>query len=322
MSKSTELLEAAVANIIAIRGSGNERPSARQRAAIDRAFTRIMAIVAPRVRHFIRQYGLTAHREDAEQVCAIGVHRAIEAYDPSKALFTTFVNWQLRGELQGLRFRLMDDQRPSARKVGATTISLHEMDHDPDGNGSSIEVLIEDEDALERTEARAADHMAEQMGEALLDQYVRHLRIIGMAQLKRTAASDRATPRRAVPRQHSRGGERAIDPCEIRKLDERIERDRKIVRRHLLDQGDTDLPELEAGLTRERIRQITRRAARIMGELAGDTPRFEHCGRPAAADVRYSPFVNDGGPAPHGGAKSALPDLHTHPTRIRRLART
>lgn len=322
MSKSTELLEAAVADIVAIRGSGNKRPSARQRAAIDRAFARIMAIVAPRVRHFIRQYGLTAHREDAEQVCAIGVHRAIEAYDPAKALFTTFVNWQLRGELQGLRFRLMDDQRPSARKVRATTISLHDMDHDPEGNGSSIEALIEDEDALERTEARAADHMAEQTGEALLGQYVRHLRTIGMAQLKRAAAADRASSRRMFARQRAQGGERAVDPCEIRKLDERIERDREIVRRHLLSQGDADLPEPEAGLTRERIRQITRRAARIMGELAGDNPRFEHCGRPTAVDVRYPPFVKDGGPAPHDGEQSALPGLRTPPARIRRLART
>ncbi|NWN23219.1 sigma-70 family RNA polymerase sigma factor, partial [Escherichia coli] len=77
-------------------------------------------LIAPRIRHFVRQYGLTAHWEDAEQCCAIAVHRAIETYDPAKAQFTTFVNWQIRGELQSLRFRLMTDQRPSARKVEAT----------------------------------------------------------------------------------------------------------------------------------------------------------------------------------------------------------
>jgi hypothetical protein len=47
-------------------------------------------------------------------------------YDPTKAQFTTFVNWQIRGELQSLRFRLMTDQRPSAKKVEATTVSLHQ----------------------------------------------------------------------------------------------------------------------------------------------------------------------------------------------------
>ncbi|MEO8722388.1 MAG: sigma factor [Sphingobium sp.] len=126
MSKTTELLETAVADVITHRPVEAENPSARQRMLIDRAFTRVLKIIAPRVRHFIKQYGLSAHWDDAEQVCAIAVHRAIEAYDPGKAMFTTFVNWQIRGELQGLRFRLMEDQRPSARKVDATTISLPE----------------------------------------------------------------------------------------------------------------------------------------------------------------------------------------------------
>ncbi|WP_204348458.1 sigma factor, partial [Klebsiella pneumoniae] len=74
-----------------------------QRVAVDRAFAQILKLIAPRIRHFVRQYGLTAHWEDAEQCCAIAVHRAIESYDPAKAQFTTFVNWQIRGELQSLR---------------------------------------------------------------------------------------------------------------------------------------------------------------------------------------------------------------------------
>ena len=76
---------------------------------------------------FVCDYGLVAHWEDAEQACAIGVHRAIEGYDPEKAQFTTFVNWQLRGELQSLRFRLMTDQRSSAKRVEATTVSIHSV---------------------------------------------------------------------------------------------------------------------------------------------------------------------------------------------------
>src|SRR5215470_16896599 len=123
MSKTTIALEAAVAQVI--ENTPKDAPqSNRQRANVDRAFAQILKLIAPRIRHFIRQYGLAAHWDDAEQCCAIAVHRAIQAYEPEKAQFTTFVNWQIRGELQSLRFRVMTDQRPSARKVEATTVSL------------------------------------------------------------------------------------------------------------------------------------------------------------------------------------------------------
>ena len=124
-SKTTIALENAVAIVIANTPEEGTRPTARQRATVDRAFAQILKLIAPRIRHFIRQYGLVAHWDDAEQCCAIAVHRAIQAYEPEKAQFTTFVNWQIRGELQSLRFRLMTDQRPSAKKVEATTVSLH-----------------------------------------------------------------------------------------------------------------------------------------------------------------------------------------------------
>ncbi len=278
MSKATELLEAAVADVIANRPVEDEQPGARQRLAVDRAFARVMKIIAPRIRHFIKQYGLVHHWEDAEQVCAIGVHRAIEAYDPAKAMFTTFVNWQLRGELQGLRFRLMDDQRPSAKKVEAVTISLHGKDYGPEGEELTLEALIEDEAATDRTEARAADHMADRASQALLDEYVRYLRSIGVAQLKRKARAIRRVSRRqdgpaSLPKYVHSHNDR-IDPEELRKLEERISRDRDIVGRHLFGQGGDDGIDLEEGLTRERIRQITRRAARLIGELASASPRF------------------------------------------------
>lgn len=278
MSKTTELLEAAVAEVIVNRPAEEEQPTARQRAATDRAFAMVMKIIAPRIRHFIRQYGLMHHREDAEQVCAIGVHRAIEAYDPERAMFTTFVNWQIRGELQGLRFRLMDDQRPSAKKVDAVTISLHGKEHSPDGEEISLEAMIEDEGATARTETRAADHMAGQMSRALLDEYVRHLRDVGIAQLRRKPLSARKVARRqdisdGLPRYvQSRNDQ--IDPEELRKLEDRIRRDRDIVCRHLFDIDGEEGKDAEMGLTRERIRQITRRAAKLIGELASDNPRF------------------------------------------------
>jgi hypothetical protein len=283
MSKTTELLETAVADVIANRPAQGERPTARQRAATDRAFARVLKIIAPRIRHFIKQYGLTAHWDDAEQVCAIAVHRAIEAYDPEKAMFTTFVNWQLRGELQGLRFRLMDDQRPSARKVAATTISLHSIEHGAEGEDMTLESLLIDETAHGATEAGASAHLAERAGEALMNEYVRHLRSVGIAQLKRKARTVRAVTPRATQSAnlpkfvHSRAP--LIDPEELRKLEERIARDRDIVATYLFARaGETSeapaLSEGENGLTKERIRQITRRAARVMTELASGNPRF------------------------------------------------
>src|SRR3569833_295240 len=144
--------------------------TARERANVDKAFATTLKLIAPRIRHFIRQYGLTAHWDDAEQACAIGVHRAIQAYDPEKAQFTTFVNWQLRGELQGLRFRLMTDQRSSAKKVEATTVSLSSL-ATSDGEDMSFEGLIEDEDALDLFEAAASDYLAQQTTKTQIDRY-------------------------------------------------------------------------------------------------------------------------------------------------------
>jgi RNA polymerase sigma-32 factor len=201
-------------------------------------------------------------------------------------MFTTFVNWQIRGELQGLRFRLMDDQRPSARKVDATTISLHSIESGPDGEEMSLEALLPDEHALAGTEAAAADHLAAKASEALMDEYVRHLRSIGIAQLKRKAKSSRiltpsADKKSSLPKYvHSRAV--GVDPEELDKLEERIARDRDIVARHLfanvLDPASLALDE-ENGLTKERIRQITRRAARVMSELASGNPRFSSIAR-------------------------------------------
>ena len=308
MSKATQLLEAAVAEVIAHRPAEGERPTPRQRLALDRAFAVVMKIVAPRIRHFIKQYGLVHHWDDAEQVCAIGVHRAIEAYDPAKAMFTTFVNWQLRGELQGLRFRLMEDQRPSAKKVEATTISLHALEQRPDGEDMSLEAMIEDEGAQGRTEAGAADHMAHATAQALLDDYVEHLRTVGLAQLKRKARATREiAPRKdgpaSLPKYISRSAR--IDPEDMRRLEERIERDRDIVSRHLFGHGAAANDEADPDLTKERIRQITRRAARLMADLAVDNPRFT--AQPAVPSTAATAAALT--PAPEMPAPAEAPSL-------------
>ncbi|MEN2786130.1 sigma-70 family RNA polymerase sigma factor [Sphingomonas qilianensis] len=275
MSKITIALESAVATVIANTPCEGQRPTARQRADTDRAFAQILKLIAPRIRHFIRQYGLGGHWDDAEQACAIGVHRAIQGYDPARAQFTTFVNWQIRGELQGLRFRLMTDQRPSAKKVDAATVSLHATMRGAEGEETSLEAMIEDESAVALTEAAAADYLAEAAMHSLIDSYIAHLRVTAINQLKR-----KPRPRPAGP---------GIDPEELIRLDQRLTRNRQIVETRIFElAGPDDLLD-EAGITKERIRQIAKRAAKTISEISETEPRFElmeHYRRPATPQRR------------------------------------
>lgn len=273
MSNTTAALEAAVAIVIDNLPKDGQAQTARQRVYGDRAFAQVLKLLAPRIRHFIRQYGLAAHWDDAEQCCAIGVHRAIQAYDPERAQFTTFVNWQLRGELQSLRFRVMTDQRPSAKKVEATTVSLQAISMGAEGEANTLESMIEDEYALERTEAGAGDHFAAKTREALLDAYVDHLRGIAMEQMKRRARNSRSVQVQDPRLPRYRAGAAIIDPAEIAELEEKLDAQRRMVARRLSDDG-TDL-EIEADpQERERQRQVAKRAAKTIADIAANDPRF------------------------------------------------
>lgn len=275
MSKITIALESAVATVSANMPADGQAQSARQRAIVDRAFAQIIKLIAPRIRHFIRQYGLVAHWDDAEQVCAIAVHRAIQAYDPEKAQFTTFVNWQIRGELQSLRFRLMTDQRPSAKKVEAVTVSLDAIGVGEDGEGQSIVASIEDEDALERTESAASDYLARQAMASLTDSYVEHLRNIGVERIRRKAQPKKAPRAEAGARRSVwRSGKAALDPAELAELEERLEHNRKVVEGRLFEIAALEVADDESSVAKERVRQIAKRAAKTMSDLAGADPRF------------------------------------------------
>ncbi|MGF7153916.1 sigma-70 family RNA polymerase sigma factor [Novosphingobium gossypii] len=271
MSKITAALEAAVAVVSANTPSGGVAQTRRQRAEVDRAFARILKLIAPRIRHFIRQYGLAGHWDDAEQCCAIAVHRAIQAYEPEKAQFTTFVNWQIRGELQSLRFRVMTDQRPSARKVEATTVSLDAIAGGEDGEGLSILAAIADEDALGRTEAGASDYLAHSAMSALADSYVEHMRNSGLDRIRR-----RAQPRKLTRAERAAGAvvqrRPQVDAGEVGELEQRLEHNRQVVEGRLFDIVPLDPSDDESA--RERMRQIAKRAAKTMGDLAGLDPRF------------------------------------------------
>lgn len=272
MSKITAALEAAVAIVITHNGAGEGRLTARQRAEVDRAFGRILQLIAPRIRHFIRQYGLAAHWDDAEQCCAIAVHRAIRSYDPAKAQFTTFVNWQIRGELQSLRFRLMTDQRPSAKRVEATTVSLHQTAVGAEGEETTLEAILVDEDALDLTESGASDYLARAATECLIEEFVKKGRGAALEQLRRQQ------PKRALAKARAEGPRLksaliGIDPAEIEKVEQKFARDREILLKRVFGEAD-DSAEIDAGISKERIRQIGKRASKVMAELAETEPRF------------------------------------------------
>lgn len=164
MSAKSDALESAVMDWIAARTANEAEPSPRRRAQADRAFARLAACAAPRIRYFIRRYGLSSVYEDGEQACAIALHRAAQSYDPRRAAFTTHMNWQIRAELQALRHRLHGDQRRAPHRLAAETLSLD----DP----AILDRLV-DPDAELAAEERASDYLAGRLADRLADDWAR-----------------------------------------------------------------------------------------------------------------------------------------------------
>lgn len=273
MSEVSRRLEEAVSVVLANMPEEGE-PSRRAKRDIDVAFMEIMRLIAPRVRFFTRQYGLTAHADDAEQCCAIAVHRAIQAYDPDKATFTTFVNWQIKGELQSLRFRLMADQRPSAKKVSATTISLHTPVSDEDSEAATLETLIRDEEAEDYAEAGASDFLADRAREAALDDYVEHLRKVQLETLRRRDRNRRRQRGETLSAEEMVA--RLDDPYrglpedELETLRRELEVHRQVVECRLFE-GDTLSRVCEkTGESKDRVRRISSEASRYLESKAGE----------------------------------------------------
>jgi Sigma-70 region 2 len=270
MSTITDALEAEVAGFCAVRRAAAGRTlHPRERAAMDRHFARLLRLIAPRIRHFTRAYGLVDVADDAAQACAIGLFRAIEAFDPLRARFTTFVNWQLRGELQGLRFRLRHDSRESARKAGAVTVSLDALGDAADG------WQIADADALARTEALAAETMARRACGRLLDDHYALTRRMALHQIER----------RAHPRAGAAVRPGTIDPRESGRIEARLRRERAIVSAHILGDGE----DIATGdrHTPEQRRQIVRRTLRALAERVRGNGRYDPDVAGMGAGVRH-----------------------------------
>ena len=256
MSTVTDALEVEVAAILALHRCDNA--GGRTRAGIDRRFARILRLIAPRIRHFTRAYGLTDWCDDAAQACAIGVYRAILSYDPGKARFTTFVNWLLRGELQSLRHRVRLEQRASARTAGASVVSLDQL-----GDPASARWEPQDPEAVERTEALGAETLARRACGTLLDDYVTHMRKGALRQLER----------RTRPRGDETTSPGTLAPRDVERIEQNLARERAIIAAHLMGGEDEALS--NGGLHAEQCRQIARRGVRMIASRAKGNPRFD-----------------------------------------------
>ena len=154
MSAKSDALEDAVTELIQARTALEAVPGPRARGRVDRAFARLLALAAPRIRYFTRTYGLANVAEDAAQACAIALHRAAERYDPARARFTTYVNWQIRAELQALRLRLYGDQRCAGRRAAGAMLSFEALAE------ASGDAWLADPAAEDAAERAAADGLA------------------------------------------------------------------------------------------------------------------------------------------------------------------
>lgn len=165
MSAKSDALEQAVTALIQARAALEAAPGARACARVDRAFAQLARLAAPRIRYFTRTYGLSDVAEDAQQACAIALHRAADHYDPARARFTTYVNWQIRAELQALRLRLHGDQRCAGRRQIAATLSYEALADE------GVDEWLVDPAAEEATEQAASDGMAALVADRLVAEW-------------------------------------------------------------------------------------------------------------------------------------------------------
>ncbi|MBD2843273.1 sigma factor [Erythrobacter rubeus] len=136
-----------------------EHSATRRAKAPDHQFAELLTLLGPRIARMVRRYGLCDMRDDAEQVAAIGVHRALVSFDPERASFSTHVTWQIRGELQGLRHRMRLDQRRSARIAGIKTVAIEGLRMPDAACAPAGDFEVVDDSAQARSERAASDSL-------------------------------------------------------------------------------------------------------------------------------------------------------------------
>lgn len=164
-SKLARALEAEVQSIRSLRDAmGRTRGSSRSYAhRINQHYGRLFVLLEPTILRLSRRYGLIHLADDARQACRIGIFRAVCEWDAGRASFMTLVHWQMRGELQSLRHRMMPDRRQGARSAGVRVVSMQRND----GTERTELHSIPDEAALSMSESGAGKVMARRCFESL-----------------------------------------------------------------------------------------------------------------------------------------------------------
>jgi len=269
MSKAISNLELLVQNVMAcLPDEAGDFAAPAERSAYNRGFERLLRALRPRISYFIRRYGLLGHWEDAEQVGAMAVHRAIAGYNPEKAQFTTFVNWQIRGDMQGLRYTVMVDQRAPAKKVKASTVSLQSLMSKADGQ-DEYQFDIEDDSALAMVERSAENHLANKTMNALLDSVTKRMTDAGTRDLRRKQAPTATRkPGVAMLKVNS------IDPDQLRQLEACVAESRKVIVRKMFEMDAAGNSGVSSEPSPERARHLARKAAAMMREIIAEESQF------------------------------------------------
>ena len=225
MSAKSDALEAAVIELIAARTTLEAAPGARARVNVDRAFGRLAALAGPRIRHFTRAYVLVDVAEDAAQASWIALYRAAERYDPARARFATYVNWQIRAELQALRLRLHGDQRCAGRRQVQAILSYEALAED------GVDEWFADPEAETATEQGASYSLGGRVADRLGAEWTSRRRSALLRTQRGAAAPERVGAKVA--------GEGVLVRRQLGHTDAPIERlgeaDRHVVRRALGD---------------------------------------------------------------------------------------
>lgn len=311
MAKTSTDLEVLVSKIMASRPNEEGRfASAQDRQAYNAAFERLLRTLRPRIRYFVRRYGLVNHTEDAEQVGAMAIHRAIASYNPDKAQFTTFVNWQIRGDMQGLRYTLMVDQRAPAKKVQASTVSLQSLLSAGDDSHDGFEFDIEDEGALDLVERGASDYLARGAMEDLLELYEKRICRNGLKELQRRTIGTGPKRRAGMPRLKVN----SVDPEQVRQLETHAALTKETVAKRLFELGSAELGEEDGGVSADRSRQLVRQAVRAMRGIITEDERFALMLEDFPAEAA-TPAVRQRGQVHRTSALGRIPQAGAAPER-------
>lgn len=148
-------LDKAALGLLQALAQAEEHPGPRARYAVDGAINLLYALVARRVRTLVHRHGLGSIAEDAEQACLIALVDAVRRWDPARSSFATWLGWQLRAVLAGLRRQWHGDSRSSCGRTRAATLSID------DGHDEfSPSTWLADPGAEEDVERGAADWLA------------------------------------------------------------------------------------------------------------------------------------------------------------------